>query len=169
MIKLREGVHGGGTNKGKSSQRSRTLNNVRNEWLKREDSEKKVGEWRIPSKREMSREELLGAWLGEERESSVMADLRAMKTDMEALVGEVLAEVGQEEMLELTKLQDRWSETVGADNAAMSKPLSLSRGCLRIRVLNSSLKFVFERQMKASLLEAIAAQSHGLVTRIEFV
>lgn len=145
------------------------MNGVRDEWLKREDSEKKVGEWRIPSKRELSREELLGAWLGEERESSVMADLRPMKADMEALVEEALAGVGQEEMLMLTKLQDNWGEIVGPDNAAMSKPLSLSRGCLRIRVLNSALKFVFERQMKAKFLEAIAARSNGVVTRIEFV
>ena len=84
------------------------MNGARDEWLKREDSERKTGEWRMPSKREMSREELLGAWLGEEREPSVLADLRPMKTDIEALVGEVLASVGQEEMLVLTKLQDHW-------------------------------------------------------------
>ena len=75
------------------------MNGARDEWLKREDSERKTGEWRMPSKREMSREELLGEWLGEEREPSVLADLRPMKTDMEALVGEALASVGQEEML----------------------------------------------------------------------
>ena len=88
------------------------MNGARDEWLKREDSERKTGEWRMPSKREMSREELLGEWLGEEREPSVLADLRPMKTDMEALVGEALASVGQEEMLMLTKLQDHWEEIV---------------------------------------------------------
>jgi hypothetical protein len=123
----------------------------------------------MPSKREMSREELLGAWLGEEREPSVLADLRPMKTDMESLVGEALASVGQEEMLMLTKLQDNWGEIVGADNAKMSRPLSVVNGCLRVRVLNSSLKFVFERQMKQAFLTAVASRTNGAVKRIDFV
>ena len=117
----------------------------------------------------MSREELLGAWLGEEREPSVLADLRPMKTDMEALVGEALASVGQEEMLVLTKLQDHWAEIVEVEVAKMSKPLSLFRGCLRVRVLNSSLRFVFERQLKGKILEKVAAASNGLVKTIMYV
>ena len=145
------------------------MNGARDEWLKREDSERKVGEWRMPSKREMSREELLGAWLGEEREPSVLADLRPMKTDMEALVGEALASVGQEDMLILTKLQDHWGEIVKTDIAKMSKPLSLFRGTLRVRVLNSSLLFVFERQLKGEILKKVAEASHGVVTKIVYM
>ena len=142
------------------------MNGARDEWLKREDSERKVGEWRMPSKREMSREELLGAWLGEEREPSILTDLRPMKTDMEALVGEALASVGQEEMLVLTKLQDHWTDIVEVEVAKMSKPLSLFRGCLRVRVLNSSLRFVFERELKEEIMEKVAAASNGLVKKI---
>ena len=142
------------------------MNGVRDEWLKREDSERKVGEWRMPSKREMIREELLGAWLGEEREPSVLADLRPMKTDMESLIGEALASVGQEEMLVLTKLQDHWTDIVEVEVAKMSKPLSLFRGCLRVRVLNSSLRFVFERELKEEIMEKVAAASNGLVKKI---
>ena len=144
------------------------MNGARDEWLKREDSERKTGEWRMPSKREMSREELLGEWLGEEREPSVLADLRPMKTDMEALVGEALASVGQEEMLMLTKLQDHWGEIVAEEVAKMSKPMSLFRGCLCVRVLNSSLLFVFERQLKGEIMEKVAAASHGVVTKIVY-
>ena len=145
------------------------MNGARDEWLKREDSERKTGEWRMPSKREMSREELLGAWLGEEREPSVLADLRPMKTDMESLVGEALASVGQEDMLILTKLQDHWGEIVKTDIAKMSKPLSLFRGTLRVRVLNSSLLFVFERQLKGEILKKVAEASHGVVTKIVYM
>ena len=145
------------------------MNGARDEWLKREDSERKTGEWRMPSKREMSREELLGAWLGEEREPSVMADLRPMKADMESLVGEALASVGQEDMLILTKLQDHWGEIVKAEIAKMSKPLSLFRGTLRVRVLNSSLLFVFERQLKGEILKQVAEASHGVVTKIVYM
>ncbi len=145
------------------------MNGARDEWLKREDSERKTGEWRMPSKREMSREELLGAWLGEEREPSVLADLRPMKADMEALVGEALASVGQEDMLILTKLQDHWGEIVKAEIAKMSKPLSLFRGTLRVRVLNSSLLFVFERQLKGEILKKVAEASHGVVTKIVYM
>ena len=145
------------------------MNGARDEWLKREDSERKTGEWRMPSKREMSREELLGAWLGEEREPSVLADLRPMKTDMESLVGEALASVGQEDMLILTKLQDHWGEIVKAEIAKMSKPLSLFRGTLRVRVLNSSLLFVFERQLKGEILKKVAEASHGFVTKIVYM
>ena len=145
------------------------MNGARDEWLKREDSERKTGEWRMPSKREMSREELLGAWLGEEREPSVLADLRPMKTDMESLVGEALASVGQEDMLVLTKLQDHWGEIVKTDIAKMSKPLSLFRGTLRVRVLNSSLLFVFERQLKGEILKKVAEASHGVVTKIVYM
>ena len=145
------------------------MNGARDEWLKREDSERKTGEWRMPSKREMSREELLGAWLGEEREPSVLADLRPMKADMESLVGEALASVGQEDMLILTKLQDHWGEIVKADIAKMSKPLSLFRGTLRVRVLNSSLLFVFERQLKGEILKKVAEASHGVVTKIVYM
>ena len=145
------------------------MNGARDEWLKREDSERKTGEWRMPSKREMSREELLGAWLGEEREPSVLADLRPMKADMEALVGEALASVGQEDMLILTKLQDHWGEIVKAEIAKMSKPLSLFRGTLRVRVLNSSLLFVFERQLKGEILKKVAEASHGFVTKIVYM
>ena len=145
------------------------MNGARDEWLKREDSERKTGEWRMPSKREMSREELLGAWLGEERESSVLADLRPMKADMESLVGEALASVGQEDMLILTKLQDHWGEIVKAEIAKMSKPLSLFRGTLRVRVLNSSLLFVFERQLKGEILKKVAEASHGVVTKIVYM
>jgi hypothetical protein len=145
------------------------LNGARDEWLKREDSERKTGEWRMPSKREMSREELLGAWLGEEREPSVLADLRPMKADMESLVGEALASVGQEDMLILTKLQDHWGEIVKAEIAKMSKPLSLFRGTLRVRVLNSSLLFVFERQLKGEILKKVAEASHGVVTKIVYM
>ncbi len=159
----------GGTIWWNGSQRSGTLNGARDEWLKREDSERKTGEWRMPSKREMSREELLGEWLGEEREPSVLADLRPMKTDMEALVGEALASVGQEEMLMLTKLQDHWGEIVEEEVAKMSKPMSLFRGCLRVRVLNSSLLFVFERQLKGKIMEKVAAASHGVVTKIVYM
>ena len=121
------------------------------------------------SKREMSREELLGAWLGEEREPSVLADLRPMKADMESLVGEALASVGQEDMLILTKLQDHWGEIVKAEIAKMSKPLSLFRGTLRVRVLNSSLLFVFERQLKGEILKKVAEASHGVVTKIVYM
>ncbi len=145
------------------------MNGARDEWLKREDSERKTGEWRMPSKREMSREELLGAWLGEEREPSVLADLRPMKADMESLVGEALASVGQEDMLVLTKLQDHWGEIVKAEIAKMSKPLSLFRGTLRVRVLNSSLLFVFERQLKGEILKKVAEASHGVVTKIVYM
>ncbi|MBR3651736.1 MAG: DUF721 domain-containing protein [Victivallales bacterium] len=145
------------------------MNGARDEWLKREDSERKTGEWRMPSKREMSREELLGAWLGEEREPSVLADLRPMKADMESLVGEALASVGQEDMLILTKLQDHWGEIVKAEIAKMSKPLSLFRGTLRVRVLNSSLLFVFERQLKGEILKKVAEASHGVVTKIVYM
>ena len=145
------------------------MNGARDEWLKREDSERKTGEWRMPSKREMSREELLGAWLGEEREPSVLADLRPMKADMESLVGEALASVGQEDMLILTKLQDHWGEIVKAEIAKMSKPLSLFRGTLRVRVLNSSLLFVFERQLKGEILKKVAEESHGVVTKIVYM
>ncbi len=145
------------------------MNGARDEWLKREDSERKTGEWRMPSKREMSREELLGAWLGEEREPSVLADLRPMKADMESLVGEALASVGQEDMLILTKLQDHWGEIVKAEIAKMSKPLSLFRGILRVRVLNSSLLFVFERQLKGEILKKVAEASHGVVTKIVYM
>lgn len=145
------------------------MNGARDEWLKREDSERKTGEWRMPSKREMSREELLGAWLGEEREPSVLADLRPMKADMESLVGEALASVGQEDMLILTKLQDHWGEIVKTEIAKMSKPLSLFRGTLRVRVLNSSLLFVFERQLKGEILKKVAEASHGVVTKIVYM
>ena len=145
------------------------MNGARDEWLKREDSGRKTGEWRMPSKREMSREELLGAWLGEEREPSVLADLRPMKADMESLVGEALASVGQEDMLILTKLQDHWGEIVKAEIAKMSKPLSLFRGTLRVRVLNSSLLFVFERQLKGEILKKVAEASHGVVTKIVYM
>ena len=145
------------------------MKGARDEWLKREDSERKTGEWRMPSKREMSREELLGAWLGEEREPSVLADLRPMKADMESLVGEALASVGQEDMLILTKLQDHWGEIVKAEIAKMSKPLSLFRGTLRVRVLNSSLLFVFERQLKGEILKKVAEASHGVVTKIVYM
>ena len=145
------------------------MNGARDEWLKREDSERKTGEWRMPSKREMSREELLGAWLGEEREPSGLADLRPMKADMESLVGEALASVGQEDMLILTKLQDHWGEIVKAEIAKMSKPLSLFRGTLRVRVLNSSLLFVFERQLKGEILKKVAEASHGVVTKIVYM
>ena len=145
------------------------MNGARDEWLKREDSERKTGEWRMPSKREMSREELLGAWLGEERDPSVLADLRPMKADMESLVGEALASVGQEDMLILTKLQDHWGEIVKAEIAKMSKPLSLFRGTLRVRVLNSSLLFVFERQLKGEILKKVAEASHGVVTKIVYM
>ena len=145
------------------------MNGARDEWLKREDSERKTGEWRMPSKREMSREELLGAWLGEEREPSVLADLRPMKADMESLVGEALASVGQEDMLILTKLQDHWGEIVKSEIAKMSKPLSLFRGTLRVRVLNSSLLCVFERQLKGEILKKVAEASHGVVTKIVYM
>ena len=145
------------------------MNGARDEWLKREDSERKVGEWRMPSKREMSREELLGAWLGEEREPSVLADLRPMKADMESLVGEALASVGQEDMLVLTKLQDNWADIVGEDNAKVSRPLSLFRGSLRIRVLNPSLVFMFERQLKSAFLSAIGSRTNGYVTKLVFI
>ena len=145
------------------------MNGARDEWLKREDSERKTGEWRMPSKREMSREELLGAWLGEEREPSVLADLRPMKADMESLVGDALASVGQEDMLILTKLQDHWGEIVKAEIAKMSKPLSLFRGTLRVRVLNSSLLFVFERQLKGKILEKVVAASNGVVKNIVYM
>ena len=145
------------------------MNGARDEWLKREDSERKVGEWRMPSKREMSREELLGAWLGEEREPSVLADLRPMKADMESLVGEALASVGQEDMLVLTKLQDNWADIVGEDNAKVSRPLSLFRGSLRIRVLNPSLVFMFERQLKSAFLSAISGRTNGYVTKLVFI
>ena len=145
------------------------MKGARDEWLKREDSEWKTGEGRMPSKREMSREELLGAWLGEEREPSVLADLRPMKADMESLVGEALASVGQEDMLILTKLQDHWGEIVKAEIAKMSKPLSLFRGTLRVRVLNSSLLFVFERQLKGEILKKVAEASHGVVTKIVYM
>ena len=145
------------------------MNGARDECLTREDSERKTGEWRMPSKREMSREELLGAWLGEEREPSVLADLRPMKADMESLVGEALASVGQEDMLILTKLQDHWGEIVKAEIAKMSKPLSLFRGTLRVRVLNSSLLFVFERQLKGEILKKVAEASHGVVTKIVYM
>ena len=92
-----------------------------------------------------------------------------MKADMESLVGEALASVGQEDMLILTKLQDHWGEIVKAEIAKMSKPLSLFRGTLRVRVLNSSLLFVFERQLKGEILKKVAEASHGVVTKIVYM
>ena len=88
---------------------------------------------------------------------------------MESLVGEALASVGQEDMLVLTKLQDHWGEIVKAEIAKMSKPLSLFRGTLRVRVLNSSLLFVFERQLKGEILKKVAEASHGVVTKIVYM
>lgn len=145
------------------------MNGVGDKWLKREESERKVGEWRIPSRREASREELLGSWVGEEREAAVFADLRPMKADMGAMVQGVLADVGRSEMLLLTRLQDDWGKIVGEDNAKLSRPLSLVNGCLRIRVLNPTARFVFERQMKEKILEAVVSESEGGVKKLEFV
>ena len=145
------------------------MSTIRNGWLEREDSGGRTGEWRVPSRREASREDVLGDWLGDERQPSVFADLRPMKTDMEAMIHDVLSEVGQKDMLVLTKLQDSWAEIVGVDNAKMSRPLSLVHGCLRVRVLNSSFKFMFERQLKPKFLVAVQNGTDGYVEKLEFV
>ena len=87
------------------------MNGARDEWLKREDSERKTGEWRMPSKREMSREELLGAWLGEEREPSVLADLRPMKADMESLLRKKYSLPEEEPQSSAIPVQERPART----------------------------------------------------------
>ncbi|MBQ9446908.1 MAG: DUF721 domain-containing protein, partial [Victivallales bacterium] len=62
-----------------------------------------------------------------------------------------------------------WGEIVEDVVAKESKPMSLFRGTLRVRVMNSSLRFVFERELKGKILEKVAAASNGVVKNIVYM
>ncbi|NLG14756.1 MAG: DUF721 domain-containing protein [Lentisphaerae bacterium] len=138
-------------------------------WLKREQSGSRRGFFRRPTKHESEREGVLADWLGEERSSSVMADLREMHTDMEGMLREILSKVEPNDVILLTRIQENWESLVGADNARMCSADRLQDGILSIRLHHSTLRFVFERELKGKLEEVLKAFTSGEVKKIRFV
>lgn len=72
-------------------------------------------------------------------------------------VAAILAQTGLNEGVEEEKIKAIWQEIVGSLIANSSKPDSLKRGTLTLRVTQPAMKFHLE-QMKQTLLEKI--QSH---------
>ncbi len=98
-----------------------------------------------------------------------MADLREMHTDMEGMLREILSKVEPNDVILLTRIQENWESLVGADNARMCSADRLQDGILSIRLHHSTLRFVFERELKGKLEEVLKAFTSGEVKKIRFV
>jgi hypothetical protein len=97
----------------------KTLQN--NHWLTRDDNSWKYGEGRQPSEWELSREQTLVDFIGEERRASVFADLRPEPCSAAELVKAWLAEQTPETIKLQEHLDAHWEEAIGHDNAAYCK------------------------------------------------
>ena len=90
---------------------------------------------RTPSYSDVRRHRLLTAWRGVE--PGVLGDMPTRT--VADMVGKVVAQSGINERLKLEEVQAAWREVVGDFLYGQSKPDSIQRGVLIVRVLQSAV------------------------------
>ena len=125
-------------------------------WLGHDANHRKIGPQRGATPRERSREETLAAWVGEERATEVIADLRPTTPSIAELVDEQLLAYRGQAITILDKLRQNWTAIVGHDCAQQSYPSHLEEhGTLVIEVNNSSWIYVIGCEKKDEILASV--------------
>ena len=138
-----------------------------NRTLTRTDNAQKYGEARQPSDWEESREETLGAFLGEERCAEVFADMRPDPLSVGTFVTAWLKDQKPEEVSLQDTLIEHWAEVVGKDNAAHCKLLLIEEDTAVLEVDNALFRYALN-QNKALLEKRLSEFTAGAVKQIRF-
>ena len=139
-------------------------------WLGHSDNHRKLGERRVATRRELSRERTIADWVGPERATEVIASLRPETPTIADLVDEQLLACRGRAITNLDKLRQNWTKLVGDDCAAQSYPSHLNGNTLVIEVNNSTWKYMMELQKKDEILSFIQTfLADGSVKALRFV
>ncbi|HOG51718.1 MAG TPA: DciA family protein [Lentisphaeria bacterium] len=139
-----------------------------NQWLSRSEYRQTFLHG-YPSRREASREQALADWVGEDRRPGVFADLRPEAKNAADLVQDVLNSFKNPDLVLLEKIQDAWTELVGADNARYSQPTRIYKGRLYVEVPDSSWLFMFKTQRQADISARVASFTQNAITGVQFI
>lgn len=138
--------------------------------LTRRDNYGRFGRIGTPSQREISREEALADWLGEERTPDVFAKLRPDAHPIAALVDAIITNVKVVEIELLDKIRQHWVDIVGADNASHFVPLSTNHEILEVGFINAAWRFMLDTPPQRQLiLKRITEQIGTELKSIRFV
>lgn len=97
---------------------------------------------------------------------------RSLDANMSAAmdsVGKVMESMQLADQLGEEKIKEAWTEVAGEFLAKQSVPDSLRKGVLKVRVIQPTVKFTLERELKGQLLKRL--QDHlgpGLVKELKF-
>ena len=141
---------------------------VQRGWLTRNDRRGKGWSSPWPSPREQERENTLVDFVGEERASSVFADLRPAFQNAGQLASSIVGKLDLEENAILDEISRNWTFIMGADNASQCRPLKVDNGALTIEVFSSSWLFVLNGH-RPLISRRVTELTSGAVKRIHFV
>lgn len=116
-------------------------------WLDREDNRYRSDTQRVPSERELSREEALTDFYGEEAAPRVMANLRPEGLQIGELLRSLLSRKDVTELHLMDELKRNWPNLIGKQNAAMAVPAVVRGNVLYVEVCNATWMYILRQQL----------------------
>lgn len=120
--------------------------------------------------RDLQREGLVAQWLGDERASQVIGEMRGPGKSIQELVDDSLRKMKLGDTATFNSVRENWSKIVGASVAKMIRPLRLRSGKLVIEAASPSFLMVYRQpQLQQRLLAELRRVSKGEITQVSFV
>ena len=119
---------------------------------------------------EWERERTLADFVGAEREAETFAALRTPTPSLSTLVKRFMEKHFTAEQLLMDQLKARWPEVVGAQYAAMLRPLNVVDHCLAIEASNATVSYAYcNPSMQRIFLSKLKSLGFGDITMIRVV
>jgi len=118
-------------------------------------------EWEKKWKKKEARLAALSEWRRYEEPRSIESNLRPASE----LVRIVMQKMNLSDQMDEEEVKQAWAEVAGPFLAQQSFPDSLRSGILKVRVLQPTVKFTLERELKSQLLQRLRQKLGPKVVR----
>ena len=115
-----------------------------------------------------SREDLLADFLGDERASSVLADLHPQPRPVGMFVDSLLKQVHPEELDLRQQLERQWPALVGEVNARQCRPLTIRGTTLVIEVFQQMFLYLLRTEQRNIIQQRVSDYTGGRIAAVEF-
>jgi len=138
--------------------------------LERRDNYGRFGRIGAPSARELSRENAIRDWVGDEDASEVFASWRRDAYEAGSVAQAILDGIQPAEIELLELVKQRWVDIVGPDNAGQLTALSTTGDVLTVGFYNAAWRFAVDTPAQRQLiLQRISEFSGRTLKGLRFV
>jgi len=116
-----------------------------------------------------SREDLLADFLGDERASSILADLHPQPRPVKVFVDSLLQQSRPSELDLRQFLERQWPAIVGDVNARQCRPLTIRGSTLVIEVFQQMFLYLLKTEQRNIILQRVSDYTGGKITAIDFI